>query len=550
MAERWTPDSWRGKPVLQMPQYPDAGALADVEAQLATFPPLVFAGEARNLKKSLARVAKGEAFLLQGGDCAESFAEHGANNIRDFFRVFLQMAVVLTYAGALPVVKVGRIAGQFAKPRSSPTEKVDGVELPSYRGDIINDIAFTESARTPDPQRQLMAYRQSAATLNLIRAFATGGYADLERVHQWNMGFVKDSPQGHRYQSLGLAPGKEGRAMSPGERTGFDGNGPDGIEIAAVDPFALPEHLLPHDPVFDVVERRGNFAGPLGKLRGQSCHGLLLDRAERRGPGGLVADVDSPGHGRLGQFADPFYQGGVGRRRGPLHFGPARLLDQLAGVADQLPDPHLGDFEGLEHLGLGNLQRAAFDHDDGIGVAAHRKVDGGELELLESRVEDPVPFQPADPHRGEGPVPGNRGKRQGQGRGTGAEDVGVVLLVGRNHRHEDLDFVLEALGEHRPDRPVDDPGGQDFLVGRAPFAFEEATGDLARGVGLLPVLYRQGKERKQGNIGRHGHRGDYHGVAELDRDGAGGLAGQLAGFDAERPPRESGVNLLHVDCLG
>lgn len=202
MAERWTPDSWRSKPVLQMPQYPDAAALADVEAQLSTFPPLVFAGEARNLKKSLARVARGEAFLLQGGDCAESFAEHGANNIRDFFRVFLQMAVVLTYAGALPVVKVGRIAGQFAKPRSSPTEKIDGKELPSYRGDIINDIAFTEAARTPDPQRQLMAYRQSAATLNLLRAFATGGYANLGSVHQWMLGFLKDSPQSRRYKEL------------------------------------------------------------------------------------------------------------------------------------------------------------------------------------------------------------------------------------------------------------------------------------------------------------------------------------------------------------
>jgi 3-deoxy-7-phosphoheptulonate synthase len=202
MAERWTPDSWRSKPVLQMPTYPDAGALADVEAQLATFPPLVFAGEARNLKKSLARVARGEAFLLQGGDCAESFAEHGANNIRDFFRVFLQMAVVLTYAGALPVVKVGRIAGQFAKPRSSPMEKVGDKELPSYRGDIVNDIAFTESARTPDPQRQLMAFRQSAATLNLLRAFATGGYANLASVHQWMLGFLKDSPQSRRYKEL------------------------------------------------------------------------------------------------------------------------------------------------------------------------------------------------------------------------------------------------------------------------------------------------------------------------------------------------------------
>ena len=161
---------------------------------MATFPPLVFAGEARNLKKALGRVAAGDAFLLQGGDCAESFAEHGANNIRDFFRVLLQMAVVLTYAGAVPVVKVGRIAGQFAKPRSSPTEKINGVELPSYRGDIVNDFAFTAPARTPDPQRQLMAYRQSAATLNLLRAFATGGFANLGSVHQWMLGFFEGFP--------------------------------------------------------------------------------------------------------------------------------------------------------------------------------------------------------------------------------------------------------------------------------------------------------------------------------------------------------------------
>ncbi len=202
MPERWTPDSWRKKTALQLPDYPDQAALAAVEKQLATFPPLVFAGEARNLKKTLARVAVGEAFLLQGGDCAESFAEHGANNIRDFFRVFLQMAVVLTFAGGSPVVKIGRIAGQFAKPRSSPTEKKDGKELPSYRGDIVNDIAFTESARRPDPRRQIEAYRQSAATLNLLRAFAQGGYANLASVHQWMLGFVKDSPQSRRYMEL------------------------------------------------------------------------------------------------------------------------------------------------------------------------------------------------------------------------------------------------------------------------------------------------------------------------------------------------------------
>ena len=192
MPERWTPDSWRAKPIVQVPTYPDADKLAQTEARLASFPPLVFAGEARNLKKALARVAAGEAFLLQGGDCAESFADHSANSIRDFFRVFLQMSVILTFAAASPVVKVGRIAGQFAKPRSSPTEKRNGVELPSYRGDIVNGAEFTEQARTPDPQRLIEAYHQSAATLNLLRAFAHGGYASLGRVHQWMLGFVKD----------------------------------------------------------------------------------------------------------------------------------------------------------------------------------------------------------------------------------------------------------------------------------------------------------------------------------------------------------------------
>jgi 3-deoxy-7-phosphoheptulonate synthase len=202
MSKRWTPESWRSKPILQVPEYPDPQALAEVEKQLATFPPLVFAGEARNLKRQLANVAAGEAFLLQGGDCAESFAEHGANNIRDFFRVFLQMAVVLTYAAASPVVKIGRIAGQFAKPRTLPTEKHDGIELPAYRGDIINGIEFTREARTPDPRRQLEAYRQSAATVNLLRAFANGGYANLANAHQWMLTFVKDSPQSKRYQEL------------------------------------------------------------------------------------------------------------------------------------------------------------------------------------------------------------------------------------------------------------------------------------------------------------------------------------------------------------
>jgi 3-deoxy-7-phosphoheptulonate synthase len=202
MAQDWNPASWRNKPILQVPEYPDQAKLADTEARLSKFPPLVFAGEARALKNNLAKVANGEAFLLQGGDCAEAFAEHEGDNIRDFFRAFLQMSVVLTYGAQSPVVKVGRIAGQFAKPRSSNIEAKDGIELPSYRGDIINGIEFNEEARIPDPERQVMAYRQSAATLNLLRAFAQGGYANLVNVHNWMLGFAKGSPQSERYLKL------------------------------------------------------------------------------------------------------------------------------------------------------------------------------------------------------------------------------------------------------------------------------------------------------------------------------------------------------------
>ncbi|MBL9011833.1 MAG: 3-deoxy-7-phosphoheptulonate synthase class II [Alphaproteobacteria bacterium] len=198
----WTPASWRTKPVQQVPDYPDAAKLAAVEARLKSYPPLVFAGEARNLTAALAEVSEGKAFLLQGGDCAESFAEFHPDNIRDTFRVLLQMAVVLTFGGSMPVVKVGRIAGQFAKPRSAPTETVDGVELPSYRGDIVNGPDFTADARVPDPERLQQAYLQSAATLNLLRAFAQGGYADLHNVHRWNLGFIDKSPAGEKYKAL------------------------------------------------------------------------------------------------------------------------------------------------------------------------------------------------------------------------------------------------------------------------------------------------------------------------------------------------------------
>jgi len=202
MRKKWSPESWREMPIRQVPDYPDPTALHAVEATLRNYPPLVFAGEARQLKAGLARVANGEAFLLQGGDCAESFAEFHPNNIRDTFQVFLQMAVVLTFGAACPVVKVARMAGQFAKPRTSETETQNGVTLPSYRGDIVNGMEFTAEARKPDPKRMIQAFSQSAATLNLLRAFAQGGYADLHRVHSWTRGFVAGSPQSERYREL------------------------------------------------------------------------------------------------------------------------------------------------------------------------------------------------------------------------------------------------------------------------------------------------------------------------------------------------------------
>ena len=199
---KWTVNSWRGYKAKHIPEYPDKSELEKTENQLKTYPPLVFAGEARDLKRHLAKVSEGKAFLLQGGDCAESFDDFNADYIRDTFKVLLQMSVTLTAAGNCPVVKVGRMAGQFAKPRSSPKEEIDGVELESYKGDIINDMEFTESSRVPDPQRMIRAYTQSAATLNLLRAFAKGGFSDLNKVHQWNMGFVDESPQGKKFRDL------------------------------------------------------------------------------------------------------------------------------------------------------------------------------------------------------------------------------------------------------------------------------------------------------------------------------------------------------------
>lgn len=198
----WTPSSWRNFPIKQQPTYPDQDFLKKIETELKSYPPLVFAGEVRSLRRQFSDITNGKGFLLQGGDCAESFSEFHADNIRDTFKVMLQMAIVMTFAGSKPVTKVGRMAGQFAKPRSTDTETIDGVELASYRGDIVNGIEFTAEARVPDPQRLVKAYNQASATQNLLRAFAQGGFADLKKVHKWNQDFVANSPLGERYKDI------------------------------------------------------------------------------------------------------------------------------------------------------------------------------------------------------------------------------------------------------------------------------------------------------------------------------------------------------------
>ncbi|SPH17854.1 Phospho-2-dehydro-3-deoxyheptonate aldolase [Defluviimonas aquaemixtae] len=238
MTMGWTKSDWRAKPRVQMPDYPDPAVLRSVEAQLAKMPPLVFAGEARKLKRALGEVAEGRAFLLQGGDCAESFSEFSADNIRDTFKVLLQMAIVLTWGAKLPVVKIGRVAGQFAKPRSAPTEAVGGVELPSYRGDIINGFDFTSESRVPDPTRMLQAYTQAAASLNLLRAFSTGGFADMHRVQSWIAGFTGEA-DAKRYREIA------GRIQDAMEFMTAAGVTSDKVHaMAAVDFYTSHEALL------------------------------------------------------------------------------------------------------------------------------------------------------------------------------------------------------------------------------------------------------------------------------------------------------------------
>ncbi len=239
MTSAWSKKTWRNLERIQMPVYRDMDKLNEVEARLRSYPPLVFAGEARKLTKQLGEVAEGRAFLLQGGDCAESFDEFSADNIRETYKVLLQMAVVLTFGAKRPVVKVGRMAGQFAKPRSAPTETSEGIELPSYRGDIINELAFTPEAREPNPDKMLRAYTQSAASLNLLRAFSQGGFADIARVHQWTTGFANEAPGTERYKKLA---DKITQSLDFMEAAGINGNTTS--ELHTVDFYTSHEALL------------------------------------------------------------------------------------------------------------------------------------------------------------------------------------------------------------------------------------------------------------------------------------------------------------------
>ncbi len=279
MSPRWSPSSWRSRPARHTPSdYPDAAALARAEGELSAMPPLVFAGEARRLTHHLGEVAEGRAFLLQGGDCAESFKEFHADNIRDFFRLVLQMAVVLTFAGAKPVVKVGRIAGQFAKPRSDDVETIGGVTLPAYRGDIINGAEFEPETRAPDPQRLLRAYAQSSSTLNLIRAYAQGGFADLHNIHEWTLGFVAGSPNAERYREMS---GKIGEALDFMAAVGVTpATHPD---LARVEMFTSHEALL-----LGYEQALTRLDGHTGEWFDTSAHMLWIGERTRQPDGAHV----------------------------------------------------------------------------------------------------------------------------------------------------------------------------------------------------------------------------------------------------------------------
>lgn len=320
----WSPSSWRNYPVAQIPDYTDLRHLSQVEEQLRDYPPLVFAGEARDLKSKLAKAARGEAFLLQGGDCAESFAEFHPRNIRDTFRIILQMAVVMSFASGLPVIKVGRIAGQFAKPRSDVTETRNGVTLPTYKGDMINGHEFTPEARRHDPERIIKAYNQSAATLNLVRAFANGGYADLHRVHQWTHDFLQNHPMASRYESMAK---NIDQALAFMEAAGITSdNAP---QIRSADFYTSHEALLL--PYEEAMARRDSTGGDWYDV---SAHMLWIGDRTRQPDGGHVE-----------------FMRGI---KNPIAFkcGPTLSIDDMLRLIDTLnPENEAGRLTLISRMG-------------------------------------------------------------------------------------------------------------------------------------------------------------------------------------------------------
>lgn len=323
----WHKTAWRKKPRVQMPDYTDQELLRDVEQKLGNYPPLIFAGEARQLKAKLAAASRGDAFLLQGGDCAESFEQFGADGIRDTFKVMLQMAMVLTYGAKVPVVKLGRMAGQFAKPRSAPTEVIDGVELPSYRGDIINELAFTEKARSPNPQKMLQAYTQSAATLNLLRAFSTGGYADMQQVHSWTLGFT-ESDRAAQYRQMAV---RISDALDFMAATGLASE--DNHEMRTVDFYVSHEALL-----LEYEEALTRIDSTSGKWLAGSGHLIWIGDRTRQ-PDGAHVEFCSGVQNPIG-----------------LKCGPTMTADDLKKLIDKLnPENEAGRLTLIARFGAGTV---------------------------------------------------------------------------------------------------------------------------------------------------------------------------------------------------
>lgn len=327
----YRPDDWRQRPITQVPEWPDRQVLAEVEARLRRFPPLVFAGEARRLEAQLAKAAAGEAFLLQGGDCAESFHEFTANTIRDTLRALLQMAIVLTFGAKRPVVKVGRMAGQFAKPRSSGTETIEGVTLPAYRGDMVNGMDFHPETRRPDPRRLLEAYSQSTATLNLLRAFTSGGYADLHEVHRWNLDFVAQSPLGARYADLAARLGEALRFMEA-----------IGITSATMPQLAMADLYTSHEAlILEYEEALTRVDSTSGDFYCCSAHMLWVGERTR--------DPDGAHVRFLSGIRNP-----VGVKCGPTMTG-----DDLLRLCDRLdPDNRPGRLTCIARMGAGRVGTA------------------------------------------------------------------------------------------------------------------------------------------------------------------------------------------------